>query len=104
VDYICPMVYPSHYAKGSYGLSVPDAYPYEVVYRSVLDGLVRNRLLSSPAKVRPWLQAFTATWVKGHVQYSENEIKKQIKALKDLGIEEYMLWNASNQYVEMKYE
>ncbi|MFN3692405.1 MAG: putative glycoside hydrolase, partial [Fervidobacterium sp.] len=104
VDYVCPMVYPSHYAKGSFGLSVPDAYPYEVVYRSVFDGLVRNRLLSTPAKVRPWIQAFTATWVKGHIQYGENEIRKQIKALKDLGIEEYMLWNASNRYLEMKYE
>lgn len=104
VDYICPMVYPSHYANGSFKLPVPDAYPYETVYNSVLSGVVRNRYLPSPAKIRPWIQAFTATWVKGHITYGENEIRKQIKALKDLGINEFMLWNASNRYIEMKYE
>ncbi len=104
VDYICPMVYPSHYANGSFKLPVPDAYPYETVYNSVLGGVIRNRYLPSPAKIRPWIQAFTATWVKGHINYGENEIRKQIKALKDLGINEFMLWNASNRYIEMKYE
>lgn len=29
VDYICPMIYPSHYGKGVYGLPVPDAEPYK---------------------------------------------------------------------------
>lgn len=104
VDYVCPMVYPSHYANGSFKLPTPDAYPYETVYNSVLDGIVRNKYLPSPARIRPWIQAFTATWVKGHIRYGEEEIRKQIKALKDLGINEYMLWNASNRYIEMKYE
>ena len=103
-DYVCPMVYPSHYANGSFGLSVPDAYPYETAYNSVLDGVIRNKYLPSPARIRPWIQSFTATWVKGHIKYGEEEIRKQIKALKDLGINEYMLWNASNKYIEMRYE
>lgn len=104
VDYVCPMIYPSHYANGSFGLPVPDAYPYETVYRSTLDGIIRNKYVSNPGRLRPWIQSFTATWVKGHIPYGENEIRKQIKALKDLGIEEYMLWNASNRYIEMKYD
>lgn len=103
-DIICPMVYPSHYANGVFGLPVPDAYPYETVYNSVLDGIKRNLQLPSPARIRPWIQSFTATWVKGHIVYDENAIRKQIKALKDLGINEYMLWNASNKYLEMHYE
>jgi len=41
--------------------------------------------------------------VKGHITYDENAIRKEIKALKDLGINEYMFWNASNRYVEMWY-
>lgn len=104
VDIICPMVYPSHYANGVFGLPVPDAYPYETVYNSVLDGIERNLQLPSPARIRPWIQSFTATWVKGHIVYDEKAIRKQIKALKDLGINEYMLWNASNRYFEMHYE
>lgn len=31
VDAISPMVYPSHYANGVFGLKVPDAHPYETV-------------------------------------------------------------------------
>ncbi|MCX7653599.1 MAG: putative glycoside hydrolase [Fervidobacterium sp.] len=104
IDYVCPMVYPSHYANGCFNLPVPDAYPYETVYNSVLDGIVRNKYLHSPARIRPWIQSFTATWVKGHIKYGEEEIRKQIKALEDLGINEYMLWNASNNYIEMKYD
>ncbi|ODN29656.1 putative glycoside hydrolase [Fervidobacterium thailandense] len=104
VDYICPMVYPSHYANGVFGLPVPDAYPYETVYNSVLDGIKRNLQLPSPARIRPWIQSFTATWVKGHIVYDEKAIRKQIKALKDLGINEYMLWNAANKYIEMQYD
>jgi len=103
VDYICPMVYPSHYANGSFGLSIPDQFPYETVYRSVLDGVRRNCNIPTPARIRPWIQSFTATWVKGHITYDENAIRKEIKALKDLGINEYMFWNASNRYVEMCY-
>ncbi|HQQ18206.1 MAG TPA: putative glycoside hydrolase [Fervidobacterium sp.] len=103
VDYICPMVYPSHYANGSFGLSIPDQFPYETVYRSVLDGVRRNCNIPTPARIRPWIQSFTATWVKGHITYDENAIRKEIKALKDLGINEYMFWNASNRYVEMWY-
>ena len=35
LDYISPMVYPSHYGPGNLGLSVPDAQPYETIYRSM---------------------------------------------------------------------
>ncbi|WP_448375390.1 putative glycoside hydrolase [Fervidobacterium sp.] len=103
VDYVCPMIYPSHYANGSFGLSVPDAYPYETIYRALEDAIRRNLNIPTPAKIRPWLQSFTATWVKGHITYGEEEIKKQIQAARDLGIKEYMLWNASNRYNKMWY-
>jgi hypothetical protein len=104
VDYICPMVYPSHYAPGSFGLSVPDAYPYETIYSALKDGIRRNLHIPTPAKIRPWLQSFTATWVRGHIVYDEEAIRKQIKAAKDLGINEYMLWNASNNYKRTWYK
>ncbi len=35
LDYISPMVYPSHYGPGNLGLDVPDAHPYETIYRSM---------------------------------------------------------------------
>ncbi len=100
VDYICPMVYPSHYGPGNYGLSVPDAFPYETVYRSTKDGIERNNNLMTPSTIRPWIQDFTAPWVKGHIRYGAEEVRLQIKALEDLDIPEYILWNAGNRYSE----
>ncbi len=102
VDTICPMVYPSHYQNGTFGLDVPDAYPYETVYESMkdskeeLDSVEENHR----AVVRPWLQSFTASWVTGHIPYGGEEIRKQIQAVYDAGYEEWILWDASNRYSE----
>ena len=35
LDYISPMVYSSHYGPGNLGLAVPDAQPYETIFRSM---------------------------------------------------------------------
>lgn len=98
IDYISPMMYPSHYGKGVYGLSVPDANPYKTIYYSTKDSINRNNNIDNPAIIRPWIQAFTAKWVKGHIKYGPEEIKEQIKALSDLGIDEYILWSPTNKY------
>ncbi len=50
------------------------------------------------AVVRPWLQAFTATWVPGHISYNGTQIREQIQAVYDAGYEEWILWNATNRY------
>ena len=52
------------------------------------------------ATVRPWLQDFTATGVKGHISYGPEEIRAQIQAVYDAGYEEWILWNAANRYTE----
>lgn len=99
-DVLSPMVYPSHYGNGVFGLDVPDAYPYETVL-GALQGSVRELETigeKDRAVVRPWLQSFTATWVPGHISYEGEEIRKQIQAVYDAGYEEWILWNASNRY------
>lgn len=100
VDYVAPMMYPSHYANGTYNLSVPDAYPYETVYQGTKDAIDRNKNIETPAIIRPWIQDFSAPWVKGYIKYGPKELAAQIKALEDNGIKEYMLWNAGNKYSE----
>lgn len=100
VDYICPMIYPSHYGNGTYGLSIPDAFPYETVYNSSKDAVKRNQFIDTPAIIRPWIQDFTAPWIKGSIKYKDAQVAEQIRALKENGIDEYLLWNASNKYSE----
>lgn len=102
VDVLSPMVYPSHYDNHVFGLEVPDAMPYETVL-AALEGS-KTELADIPeqdrAIVRPWLHAFTATWVKGHISYEGEEIRRQIQAVYDAGYEEWILWNAVNRYSE----
>jgi len=100
VDFMCPMMYPSHYGPGNYGLSVPDAFPYETIDRGIKDALNRDAHVDTPAKLRPWIQDFTAKWVKGYIHYGPAEVEAQIRALEDNGVNEYLLWNAGNWYTE----
>lgn len=100
VDYVSPMMYPSHYANGTYGLSVPDAFPYETILNCTRDSVNRNKNIETPATIRPWIQDFTAAWVKGYIKYGAKEVEQQIKALEENGVKEYLLWNASNRYSE----
>ncbi|MDF2532864.1 MAG: hypothetical protein K0Q65_2445 [Clostridia bacterium] len=100
VDYVSPMMYPSHYANGTYGLSVPDAYPYETILYGTRDAVNRNKNIETPATIRPWIQDFTASWVKGYIKYGPKQVELQIKALEENGVKEYLLWNAGNTYSE----
>ncbi len=125
LDYISPMIYPSHYGPYNYNIPVPDAEPYQLVLtalqssKQVLAGVLNTTVSGNEtqeytleelaalkpmedirAQVRPWLQDFTATWVKGHITYEADEIRDQIQAVYDAGYEEWILWNASNQYTE----
>ena len=103
IDYICPMVYPSHYANKSFGLDHPDLYPYEAIKGAL--GRSRSALAQAEegsrlATVRPWLQAFTATWLgKGNYRtYGAEEIRQEIQAVYDSGYDEWILWSPSVTY------
>lgn len=105
LDYICPMIYPSHYAEGSYGIDYPDKKPYDTILAALKESkevLNKNKNADSGnlATVRPWLQDFTATWVSHHIKYGKAEIKAQIQAVKDAGYKEWILWNSSNHYTK----
>lgn len=99
-DVVCPMIYPSHYANGNFGIEVPDAYPYEAILGALGRSTKELSGISEEARayVRPWLQSFTASWVEGHIEYDLAAIKAQIQAVYDAGYEEWILWNASNKY------
>lgn len=107
LDYICPMIYPSHYGPGNFGLEYPDKQPYETVLaalqksKAVMDQAAEaDGHVSSQAVVRPWLQDFTASYLgEGkYISYGYEEIQKQIQAVKDAGYDEWMLWSAANRY------
>lgn len=93
-DVVLPMVYPSHYRRGSFGLRHPNAQPYSVVRRAVEDGVRRAAHLPAAGRIRPYLQAFTL----GRPRYTAAEVRAQIAAVEDAGVDEWVLWNARGVY------
>jgi hypothetical protein len=121
VDYICPMIYPSHYANNSKGMmgngvgqsingvmfTAPDLKPYDVVLNALAK--TKNRIAKIDgynAKVRPYLQYFTATYLpKGYYQkYGPEQIRQQINAVYDAGYEEWIFWDARNDYKDISFK
>ena len=100
LDYICPMVYPSHYGNGVYGIDIPDAEPYKTVNAAMNAAAKELSVLSVEDRAinRVWIQSFTASWVNGHITYGPEEIREQIRGAFDAGFDEWILWNASVKY------
>jgi len=94
VDFVCPMMYPSHYALGNYGIPDPDKDPYLTIRTGLTHALARMRGWST-AQLRPWLQDFS--WRN---RYGPDEVRAQIRAAEELGVHGFMLWNARNVYTE----
>lgn len=105
VDYIAPMVYPSHFAHNFKGLGDPNEDPYGVIYHSMKDA--HDRLLVAQSletteegkakfdtdKLRPWLQDFDYGG-----EYDAADVRAQIQATYDVGLDSWMLWDPSNKY------
>ncbi len=90
-DVISPMVYPSHFAMGEYGIANPGTSPHAIVKKSLDD--FKKRL--PKAKVRPWLQDFSLG-----AKYGAAQVRAQIAAAKEAGYADFLLWNPSNRYTE----
>lgn len=137
VDVVCPMIYPSHYGFGEYGISKPDTQPYAIVKGALLDaqkqyyqttnginaenaqtfsGDINNATINPDninndnninninglklATIRPYLQDFTASWLKkgNYILYDTKAVTAQLQACYDLGINDFILWDPSNKY------
>jgi hypothetical protein len=96
VDVALPMVYPSHYWQGSFGYTEPNAHPYEIVRRALRDALGRSAQVEGAGLTRPWLQDFSL----GQPPYASAEVRAQIQATYDAGINEWILWNPGSRYTE----
>jgi hypothetical protein len=95
-DVVLPMVYPSHYYRGAFGFAWPNGQPYRVVHSALSEALKRSEPLPGSAEIRPFLQAFTLG--RRLPRYTPFEIREQIRAVEDLGITSWVLWNPRSVY------
>ncbi|SFJ65731.1 hypothetical protein SAMN04487936_103221 [Halobacillus dabanensis] len=101
VDVISSMIYPSHWGP-YFGIAKPDTEPYRLVNEyAKVENEVLNELEDKPTS-RPWLQDFSAPWLYSGAakQYGKAEVEQQIRALNENGINEFLLWNAGNNYTK----
>ncbi|MFC4126367.1 putative glycoside hydrolase [Nocardia rhizosphaerae] len=91
VDFVAPMLYPSHWNSGEYGVADPNGQPYDIIFRSLQD--FATSTAGTTAQVVPWLQDFSLG-----VTYGDAEVRAQIDATRDAGIDSYFLWNAATRY------
>jgi hypothetical protein len=90
-DYIAPMLYPSHWNHGEYGVADPNRQPYDIVKASMADFVAEVASTGRPLAL--WVQDFD-----DGVPYGAAEVQAQIAAAKELGVESWLLWNPNTQY------
>ena len=96
-DFICPMVYPSHYPPGFEGYHNPASFPYEIIKMNLLEG--EERIGDAEAKLRPWLQDFNLGAI-----YNKKMIELEKQAVYDSDSFGWLLWNPSSRYTEEALE
>ncbi|MCP4359508.1 MAG: putative glycoside hydrolase, partial [Chloroflexi bacterium] len=101
LDVISPMTYPSTYDHGLPGMPEYDdntvAYPYEVVYESLIRGLSRVKATNPDLIMRPWIQDFPDYGFDRRT-YTPDEIREQMFAAYDAGGGGWMLWDPRVRY------
>ena len=94
VDVVLPMVYPSHFAPGTYKLRNPNARPYQTIDHALKDAKARSAPIANAAKIIPWYQDFTL----GPPHYYAEQIRAQKRAGYDNGFQSWILWNPKSNY------
>lgn len=98
VDYLAPMVYPSHFGSGWNGYTKPATRPYDVIHVSMSKAIERAKAIGQdPKKLRPWLQDFNLG-----ATYTPAMVQSQIKATYDVGLDSWMMWDPANKYKSTK--
>ncbi len=93
-DVVLPMVYPSHFAPGTYKLGNPNAHPYATIDHALKDMKRRSAGIAGAAKIVPWYQDFTL----GPPHYYAEQVRAQMKAGYDNGFQSWILWNPGSRY------
>jgi len=96
LDYVAPMLYPSHWGVGEYGVSDPNRQPYDIitatleVWEEVTDG--------KRARVVPWFEDTPyRSWDRPF------QIREQIRAANDADIDEWLMWNPGSTFTPDAY-
>jgi hypothetical protein len=92
LDYVAPMIYPSHFGPGEYDLAVPNDEPALLIERSLTD--FKELTSARGIALVPWIQDFDF----GGKEYGRAEVRAQIDAACEVGVYNHLLWNPTARF------
>ncbi|MTV26351.1 hypothetical protein FTX61_13140 [Nitriliruptoraceae bacterium ZYF776] len=97
LDYVAPMIYPSHWANGEYGVADPNRQPYDIITATL--EVWQETVEGTDTRIVPWLEdtAYRA-WDRPH------QVREQIRATLDQGIDEWLMWDPNVRYTPQAYD
>jgi hypothetical protein len=97
LDYVAPMIYPSHWGAGEYGVADPNRQPYDIVTATL--EVWEEATAGKRARVIPWLEDTPyRAWDRPF------QIREQIRATLDAGIDEWLMWNPGSTFTPEAYD
>ena len=93
-DVLTPLMFPSRFPTGSFGIAQPSAQPGEIVGRALKAARQRTEVLRDAGQIVPWYQAFGM----GTSPVVPAQVRAQIAAGEAEGFHSWMLWNPESHY------
>jgi hypothetical protein len=97
LDYVSPMIYPSHWGPGEYGVDNPLMQPGDMVRATLRIWLEVTE--GTRSRVKPWLEDSNYPVSLGYPDRAQY-VREQIEATYELGIREWLLWDSSVRYTD----
>lgn len=97
LDYVAPMIYPSHWGPGEYGVADPNRQPRAIVQATL--AVWQNATDGSRARVIPWLED------TNYRAYDRpNHVREQHRGTYAAGINEWLMWDAGSFFTPSAYD
>ncbi len=93
LDFVSPMLYPSHWGKGEYGIADPNRSPGPITTKALEN--FQEEMKGTPAALVPWFQDFTLG-----IAYGEEQVRAQLDAAAEVGVNDFLLWDAQCTYTD----
>ena len=96
LDYVAPMIYPSHWGPWEYGVEDPNRQPYDIISASLK--VWNEATADKRARVVPWLEDTPyRAWDRPF------QVAEQLRAAADHSNNEWLMWHPGSTYTPEVY-
>lgn len=96
LDYVAPMLYPSHWGPWEYGVEDPNRQPYDIISEALK--VWNEATADKRARVVPWLEDTPyRAWNR------PKQVREQLRAAADFADNEWLMWHPGSTYTPEVY-